>query len=188
CQPYINDRQYQFLEPMGWHKHPCLTVTETFSAIRTVRSFSGEKRQTSAFGAQVLAYQASGTKLGIFESINESLTRLAVYVSLLALYCLGGSKVKAVSFLLCQNDFNLASITISNQWSVHNPCCPMGLLLESANIVFQVSYHKFELVVGMLLWMKSCMTSYDGTRPEVSMHLFNRYWDFGFLRRVPHFL
>ncbi|KAL9275407.1 ABC transporter B family member 28-like protein, partial [Drosera capensis] len=70
-------------------------VTETFSAIRTVRSFSGEKRQMSTFGTQVLAYQASGTKLGIFKSINESLTRLAVYVSLLALYCLGGSKVKA---------------------------------------------------------------------------------------------
>ncbi|GAB4826034.1 ABC transporter B member 28 [Ancistrocladus abbreviatus] len=70
-------------------------VTETFSAIRTVRSFGGEKRQMSEFGSQVLAYQASGIKLGIFKSINESLTRIAVYISLLALYCLGGSKVKA---------------------------------------------------------------------------------------------
>ncbi|KAL6580435.1 hypothetical protein OROMI_008459 [Orobanche minor] len=33
--------------------------------------------------------------LGVFKSINESLTRVAVYVSLMALYCLGGSKVKA---------------------------------------------------------------------------------------------
>ncbi|GAB2265271.1 ABC transporter B member 28 [Dionaea muscipula] len=70
-------------------------VTETFSAIRTVRSFGGEKRQMSTFGSQVLSYQASGVKLGIFKSINESLTRSAVYVSLMALYCLGGNKVKA---------------------------------------------------------------------------------------------
>ncbi|XP_021297045.1 ABC transporter B family member 28 [Herrania umbratica] len=70
-------------------------VTETFSAIRTVRSFCGEKRQMSIFGSQVLAYQKSGIKLGTFKSINESLTRVAVYISLLALYCLGGSKVKA---------------------------------------------------------------------------------------------
>nr|GEW43189.1 ABC transporter B family member 28 [Tanacetum cinerariifolium] len=70
-------------------------VTETFSAIRTVRSFSGEKRQMLTFGNQVLAYQESGIKLGVFKSINESITRVAVYVSLLALYILGGNKVKA---------------------------------------------------------------------------------------------
>ncbi|KAB1210758.1 ABC transporter B family member 28 [Morella rubra] len=70
-------------------------VTETFSAIRTVRSFGGEKRQMSMFGSQVLAYQASGIKIGAFKSVNESLTRIAVYVSLIALYCLGGNKVKA---------------------------------------------------------------------------------------------
>ncbi|KAK9292164.1 hypothetical protein L1049_020123 [Liquidambar formosana] len=70
-------------------------VTETFSAIRTVRSFGGEKRQMSMFGKQVLAYQTSGIKLGAFKSVNESLTRVAVYISLMALYCLGGSKVKA---------------------------------------------------------------------------------------------
>lgn len=46
---------------------------------------------------QVLSYQATGIKLGTFKSINESLTRTAVYISLMALYCLGGSKVKAVS-------------------------------------------------------------------------------------------
>lgn len=70
-------------------------VTETLSAIRTVRSFGGEKRQMMIFGSQVLAYQNSGIKIGTFKSVNESLTRVAVYVSLLALYCLGGSKVKA---------------------------------------------------------------------------------------------
>ncbi|KAA3470501.1 ABC transporter B family member 28 isoform X1 [Gossypium australe] len=75
-------------------------VTETFSAIRTVRSFGGEKRQMLMFGSQVLAYQRSGIKLGTFKSINESLTRVAVYISLLALYCLGGSKVKAVQGLV----------------------------------------------------------------------------------------
>lgn len=70
-------------------------ATETFSAIRTVRSFSGEKRQMSMFGSQVLAFQSSGIKLGTFKSLNESLTRVAVYISLMSLYCLGGSKVKA---------------------------------------------------------------------------------------------
>ncbi|XP_057546689.1 ABC transporter B family member 28 isoform X1 [Amaranthus tricolor] len=70
-------------------------VTETISAIRTVRSFGGEKRQMAAFGNQILAYQASGVKLGTYKSINESVTRVAVYVSLLALYILGGNKVKA---------------------------------------------------------------------------------------------
>lgn len=45
----------------------------------------------------MLAYQSSGIKLGVFKSINESLTRVVVYISLLALYALGGSKVKAVS-------------------------------------------------------------------------------------------
>ncbi|CAI9768208.1 unnamed protein product [Fraxinus pennsylvanica] len=70
-------------------------VTETFAAIRTVRSFGGEKRQMSIFGRQVLEYENSGIKLGTFKSLNESLTRVAVYVSLVALYSLGGSKVKA---------------------------------------------------------------------------------------------
>ncbi|KAF9617186.1 hypothetical protein IFM89_035068 [Coptis chinensis] len=70
-------------------------ASETFSAIRTVRSFGGEKRQMSTFGNQILAYQSSGTKLGIFRSANEAVTRIVVYVSLLTLYCLGGSKVKA---------------------------------------------------------------------------------------------
>lgn len=91
-----------------------------------VRSFGGEKRQMFVFGNQVdnffsfigtfdsrvsilyifnvlyawqvLAYQSSGIKLGAFKSVNESLTRVAVYISLLALYCLGGNKVRAVSF------------------------------------------------------------------------------------------
>ncbi|KAH6756774.1 hypothetical protein C2S51_038896, partial [Perilla frutescens var. frutescens] len=70
-------------------------VTETFAAIRTVRSFGAEKHQMSVFGRQVLEYERSGMTLGVFKSINESITRVAVYVSLMALYCLGGSKVKA---------------------------------------------------------------------------------------------
>ncbi|MQL93106.1 hypothetical protein Taro_025740 [Colocasia esculenta] len=70
-------------------------ATETFSAIRTVRSFAGEKRQMSMFASLVLAYQNSGTKLGILKSANESLTRVVVYISLMALYFLGGNKVKA---------------------------------------------------------------------------------------------
>ncbi|XP_073292967.1 ABC transporter B family member 28-like isoform X1 [Primulina huaijiensis] len=70
-------------------------VNETFAAIRTVRSFGGEKHQMSIFGRQVLDYESSGITLGLFKSVNESLTRVAVYVSLMALYCLGGSKVKS---------------------------------------------------------------------------------------------
>lgn len=70
-------------------------ASETFSAIRTVRSFGGERRQISMFEKLVNAYQSSGIKLGILKSANESLTRVVVYISLLALYCLGGSKVKS---------------------------------------------------------------------------------------------
>ncbi|WOL06276.1 ABC transporter B family member 28 [Canna indica] len=70
-------------------------ATETFSAIRTVRSFAGEKRQFSVFRKLVLAYQNSGIKLGMLKSANESLTRTVVYISLMALYILGGNKVKA---------------------------------------------------------------------------------------------
>lgn len=70
-------------------------ATETFSAIRTVRSFGGEKRQMSMFGDLVLSYQRSGMRLGTLRSANETLTRAMVYVSLMALYCLGGTKVKA---------------------------------------------------------------------------------------------
>ncbi|EPS68876.1 hypothetical protein M569_05888, partial [Genlisea aurea] len=71
------------------------TVNESFAAIRTVRSFGGEKHQMSLFGRKVLEYENAGIVLGMFKSFNESLTRVAVYVSLMALYCLGGSKVKA---------------------------------------------------------------------------------------------
>lgn len=70
-------------------------VTESFSAIRTVRSFSGEKRQMSVFARKVLEYESSSIKLGTFKSFNESVTRVAIYISLMALYCLGGSKVKS---------------------------------------------------------------------------------------------
>nr|CAB3456510.1 unnamed protein product [Digitaria exilis] len=71
-------------------------ASETFSAIRTVRSFGGEKRQISLFHNLARAYQNSGTKLGVLKSANESLTRVVVYVSLMALCVLGGSKVNAV--------------------------------------------------------------------------------------------
>jgi hypothetical protein len=46
---------------------------------------------------QAHAYQNNGTKLGVLKSANESLTRVVVYVSLMALYILGGRKVNAVS-------------------------------------------------------------------------------------------
>lgn len=47
---------------------------------------------------QVLAFQKSGDKLGWLKSTNESWTRVAIYISLMALYFLGGTKVKAVSY------------------------------------------------------------------------------------------
>ncbi|KAJ0974571.1 hypothetical protein J5N97_016536 [Dioscorea zingiberensis] len=70
-------------------------ASETFSAIRTVRSFVGEKKQISLFEKLVIAYENSGRRLGTLKSANESVTRIVIYISLLALYCLGGSKVKA---------------------------------------------------------------------------------------------
>ncbi|KAF3335592.1 ABC transporter B family member 28 [Carex littledalei] len=70
-------------------------ASETFSAIRTVRSFGGEKKQISLFSNLVNAYQKSGTRLGALKSTNESLTRTVVYISLIALYILGGAKVKS---------------------------------------------------------------------------------------------
>ena len=63
---------------------------------RQVRSFGGESRQLGAFEGQVAASRASGTQLGWLKSYNEAWTRIAVYVSLLAVYWLGGAKVKAV--------------------------------------------------------------------------------------------
>ncbi|KAL4374865.1 hypothetical protein HN51_008692 [Arachis hypogaea] len=44
------------------------------------------------FAKQVLSFQSSGIKLGTFKSFNESMTRVAVYISLISLYCLGGNK------------------------------------------------------------------------------------------------
>lgn len=69
-------------------------AAETFSAIRTVRSFGGEVKQMFAFSEQVRSYQRSGIKLGWLKSVNESLTRIMVYISLMALFSIGGSKVK----------------------------------------------------------------------------------------------
>ncbi|EFJ27011.1 ATP-binding cassette transporter, partial [Selaginella moellendorffii] len=79
------------------------TGNETFSAIRTVRSFGGERRQMSLFERQarsrfshlVLAYKESGNRLGWLKSANESWTRIAIYISLMTLYILGGMKVQS---------------------------------------------------------------------------------------------
>ncbi|MED6219947.1 ABC transporter B member 28 [Stylosanthes scabra] len=59
-------------------------VSETFSAIRTVRSFGGEKRQMFTFAKQVLSFQSSGIKLGTFKSFNESMTRGELSVGAMA--------------------------------------------------------------------------------------------------------
>eukprot|EP00249_Psilotum_nudum_P010276 c22443_g1_i1 orf=563-2965(-) len=69
-------------------------ANETFSAIRTVRSFGGERRQLSMLAEKVSEFQKSGMKLGWLKAANESWTRVVIYVSLMALYILGGYKVK----------------------------------------------------------------------------------------------
>eukprot|EP00897_Mesotaenium_endlicherianum_P005049 jgi/Mesen1/4572/ME000232S03827 len=70
-------------------------ANESFSSIRTVRSFGGERRQLAGFSKQVEASRVSGTRLGWLKSLNESWTRIAVYFSLLVVYFLGGSRVKS---------------------------------------------------------------------------------------------
>jgi hypothetical protein len=67
---------------------------------------------------QVLSFQLSGINLGTFKSINESLTRVAVYISLISLYCLGGSKVKAVSKSILCDPINLSHIILLQGFSI----------------------------------------------------------------------
>jgi hypothetical protein len=67
---------------------------------------------------QVLSFQLSGIKLGTFKSINESLTRVAVYISLISLYCLGGSKVKAVSKSILCDHIHLSLIILLQGFSI----------------------------------------------------------------------
>ncbi|KAK9697656.1 hypothetical protein RND81_08G051800 [Saponaria officinalis] len=50
----------------------------------------------SSFNSEILAYQGSGIKLGTYKFIKESLTCVAVYVSLLTLYCLEVTKFKRI--------------------------------------------------------------------------------------------
>lgn len=76
---------------------------------------------------QVLEYQKSGIKLGVYKSINESITRVAVYVSLLALYILGGNKVKAVSNT-SHSCFYLILLEVVTCWVTSQKCAvKMGL-------------------------------------------------------------
>ncbi|CAN1755102.1 ABC transporter B family member 28, partial [Linum perenne] len=70
-------------------------VTETLSAIRTVSPQHASTTWQLSFTWQVLAYQRSGIRLGMFKSLNESVTRVAVYISLIVFYYLGGNEVKA---------------------------------------------------------------------------------------------
>ncbi|GAQ86233.1 ABC transporter [Klebsormidium nitens] len=70
-------------------------ASETFSAIRTVRSFGGERRQIRQFDEQVSGSRGAGERLGVAKSLNESWTRIAIYVSLFVLYVVGGAEVKA---------------------------------------------------------------------------------------------
>lgn len=94
---------------------------------------------------QVIAYQNSGMKLGILKSANESLTRVVVYISLLALYSLGGSKVKTVrAFISCVNISRLKFFcgrTFCNGKKLLNihfsECCPLSS--QSVYMPFAVS-------------------------------------------------
>eukprot|EP00271_Cylindrocystis_brebissonii_P019972 TRINITY_DN6394_c0_g1_i1.p1 TRINITY_DN6394_c0_g1~~TRINITY_DN6394_c0_g1_i1.p1 ORF type:complete len:768 (+),score=139.04 TRINITY_DN6394_c0_g1_i1:207-2510(+) len=68
---------------------------ETFGAIRTVRSFSGEHLQLTQFQRHVETARAAGSALGRLKAGNEAMTRTAVYLCLLLVYVLGGRKVQA---------------------------------------------------------------------------------------------
>ncbi|XLU78297.1 hypothetical protein S245_001718 [Arachis hypogaea] len=89
-------------------------VSETFSTIQTTIDNSkinyyrydllvvkiGRCLHLLNSSLQVLSFQSSGIKLGTFKSFNESMTRVAIYISLILLYCLGGNKVKVVQGLV----------------------------------------------------------------------------------------
>ncbi|CAI5524796.1 unnamed protein product [Closterium sp. Naga37s-1] len=70
------------------------SATETFQAIRTVRSFGGEARQLGRFAGHVAEARETGTRLSVLKSTNEALTRGCVYISLMCVYILGGHKVQ----------------------------------------------------------------------------------------------
>ncbi|GJP82094.1 hypothetical protein CLOP_g12312 [Closterium sp. NIES-67] len=69
-------------------------ASETFQAIRTVRSFGGEARQLARFAGHVAEARETGTRLSVLKSTNEALTRGCVYISLMCVYILGGHKVQ----------------------------------------------------------------------------------------------
>ena len=75
------------------------------------------------------AYQQSGTELGWFKSANESWTRVVVYISLMALYILGGSKVKAVSATL---DFSCCTLKLENDYI----CCSICWKVSCENNLY----------------------------------------------------
>ncbi|CAI7862421.1 unnamed protein product [Closterium sp. NIES-54] len=72
------------------------SATETFQAIRTVRSFGGEARQLGRFAGHVADARETGTRLSVLKSTNEALTRGCIYISLMCVYILGGHKVQMV--------------------------------------------------------------------------------------------
>ncbi|GFP96921.1 ABC transporter b family member 28 [Phtheirospermum japonicum] len=108
-------------------------VTETFSANRTVRE-----------------YESSGLTLGVFKSINKSLTQVAFYVSLMALYCLGGSKVKAGELAVGTMVVN----TFGDLWATHFQCCKQGEADECGLFVFNMEgpYSNDEIDVVRRRW------------------------------------
>lgn len=48
------------------------------------------------FDEQVSGSRGAGERLGVAKSLNESWTRIAIYVSLFVLYVVGGAEVKSV--------------------------------------------------------------------------------------------
>ncbi|GBG92354.1 hypothetical protein CBR_g55235 [Chara braunii] len=74
--------------------HISEVANETFAAIRTVRLFGGETKQMDKLQVQLGASLKNGIKLGFLKGCNESFTRIAVYLSLIAVYTIGGMQVE----------------------------------------------------------------------------------------------
>lgn len=68
---------------------------QAFSNMRTVRSFAGEALERERFQAEVAASFAAGRQFGAAKAGFEATNRLAIHLSLLALYAWGGWLVAA---------------------------------------------------------------------------------------------
>eukprot|EP00898_Chlorokybus_atmophyticus_P004920 jgi/Chlat1/5429/Chrsp35S05317 len=71
------------------------TAGESFSAVRTIRSYAGEVLEFQRYDKRVNALYQAQLQIGRLKSQLEAFNRSAVYVSIFALYMLGSRLVKA---------------------------------------------------------------------------------------------